>query len=264
MRSSAIAAARAAAADAQADPQHLARSLPLMTIGTTLLLTLAALASTCSATRTFSSAQRDEHHLRSAGLDATGRTALGQDGSLAKFPTNAKGVFFSGAFTDHVVLQRDEKAAVYGVVVGAAASATVSVEMTGSTDAGEPLGRAGPIAATVDPSTIAKFGYARWKAELPVQKAGGNYTIVASSPGTNSSTITDVTFGDVWFCSGQVGGLAAWCLIKCCAHLHSYRLLMLLVFPLPPPQPPDNVAAASYPVQHVAGHAFRHQPQHHL
>ena len=40
---------------------------------------------------------------------------------LPKFPTGVKGVFFSGAFTDHVVLQRGAPAAVYGVVVGAKA-----------------------------------------------------------------------------------------------------------------------------------------------
>ena len=73
--------------------------------------------------------------------------------------------------------------------------------------AGGALQLASPISAIVDPSTIDKFGYVRWKAELPVQKAGGNYTLTASSPqlaSNSSATIVDVTFGDVWFCSGQV------------------------------------------------------------
>ena len=80
-------------------------------------------------------------------------------------------------------------------------------DTVGATAAGEPLQLVSPISAVVDPSTIEKFGYARWKAELPVQKSGGNYTLTASSPqlGSNSSArIVDVTFGDVWFCSGQV------------------------------------------------------------
>ena len=172
------------------------------------LLVFAELSSLCSATpgsaahtAVYSSAQRDAHQLAAAGLDASGRTALGQDGSLAAFPTDQKGVFFSGSFTDHAVLQRDQKSAVYGVVVGASATTKVSVEMTGTTDVGEPLRLASPISATVDPSTIATFGDARWKAELPEQKAGGNSTRVASSPGT-TRVISDVTFGDVWFCSG--------------------------------------------------------------
>ena len=36
---------------------------------------------------------------------------------------------------EQVVLQRDEKAAVYGVVVGGTTSSTVSLEMTGTTGA---------------------------------------------------------------------------------------------------------------------------------
>merc|ERR1712190_454296 len=41
-----------------------------------------------------------------------------------------------------------------------------------------------------------------WKALLKPAPAGGSYTIKVSD-GTDSATITDVTFGDVWYCAGQ-------------------------------------------------------------
>ena len=40
-------------------------------------------------------------------------------GTLPAFPNETAGIFFSGVFTDHVVLQREPaKAAVYGVIFG--------------------------------------------------------------------------------------------------------------------------------------------------
>ena len=45
-----------------------------------------------------------------------------------------------------------------------------------------------------------------WKATLAPRNAGGNFSATASvtSAGpSGTATITDLTFGDVWFCSGQ-------------------------------------------------------------
>ena len=45
-----------------------------------------------------------------------------------------------------------------------------------------------------------------WKATLAPRNAGGNFGATASvtSAGSNgTATITDLTFGDVWLCSGQ-------------------------------------------------------------
>jgi len=41
-----------------------------------------------------------------------------------------------------------------------------------------------------------------WKAVLRPTTAGGRYTITAST-GKQSISLADVTFGDVFFCSGQ-------------------------------------------------------------
>ena len=49
---------------------------------------------------------------------------------------------------------------------------------------------------------------ASWKALLPPQPAGGNFTITAtcagcSAMGPSAVTITNVIFGDMWYCTGQ-------------------------------------------------------------
>ena len=41
-----------------------------------------------------------------------------------------------------------------------------------------------------------------WKALLPAMPPGGNFTLTARSSAA-STTLTDITFGDVFFCSGQ-------------------------------------------------------------
>lgn len=117
--------------------------------------------------------------------------------ALAPFPTDVNGAFFSGVFSDHAVLQRaPQKSAVYGVVIGAKPTTKVVVKIAGSDSY--------TLNADV---TFRHSGYAWWKANLKAHSAGGNYSVnVACSDciaPSNSSTITDVTFGDIWFCSGQ-------------------------------------------------------------
>lgn len=104
------------------------------------------------------------------------------------------GVHFSGTFTNGTVLQRKTdyggKAALYGY---APAGSTVKVSMTQEDGS---YGTAGTVPATADGA---------WKWVLPqAMPAGGNYTfIVGCSSCNQTSMLMNVTFGDVWFCSGQ-------------------------------------------------------------
>lgn len=115
------------------------------------------------------------------------------------------GTFFAGSFSDHAVLQRaPQLAAIYGVVIGAQAGTDVVVTVASLEGSGSPY----TVAATVDVTKVRAAGgsYARWKALLNAAPAGGNFTItVACSTCANTTAvnITDVTFGDVFFCSGQ-------------------------------------------------------------
>ena len=42
-----------------------------------------------------------------------------------------------------------------------------------------------------------------WKVLLPPHPAGGSFTVVATDAGGGTASLANVTFGDVWFCSGQ-------------------------------------------------------------
>ena len=48
-----------------------------------------------------------------------------------------------------------------------------------------------------------------WKALLPSQQAGGDYMVTATS-GSDTVTLQNVTFGDVYFCSGYVSPCCTW------------------------------------------------------
>eukprot|EP00041_Stephanoeca_diplocostata_P012098 m.201963 g.201963 ORF g.201963 m.201963 type:complete len:275 (+) comp18808_c0_seq1:90-914(+) len=115
---------------------------------------------------------------------------------------------FSHVYGSNMVLERaPARATVYGVLGddGTAVSVTVSGEGSEYT-----------VAATVN-STYQPIGYTQtdgspyplpstWKAMLRPTATGGNYTITAVCTGcTNVTrvTITNVTFGDMWYCSGQ-------------------------------------------------------------
>jgi hypothetical protein len=97
-----------------------------------------------------------------------------------------------------VVLQREpQTAAVYGYVVGCdGCKVTLTV-------ADESVGSGGyELDAVVMP--LAGRNYSHWKAMLKPAPAGGNMTLTASMGKGADSVIHDATFGDVWFCSGQV------------------------------------------------------------
>jgi hypothetical protein len=151
--------------------------------------------------------QRHTDLLRASGLGyatTAGQSKYDGDGTQKPFPSTTKGVFFSGVFSDHAVLQREpSKAAVYGVVFGAQLQTNVSVEVSQITEAGVSEDRY-TVLAQIE---VGDNGYAKWKAFLQPAAAGGNYTIKASCSNCdapeNSSTLVDITYGDVWFCSGQ-------------------------------------------------------------
>lgn len=86
-----------------------------------------------------------------------------------------------GFFGDHMVLQRDIPIPVWG---WADAGEQVSLQIDGGK----------PAQATADAD-------GRWRAKLPVMKAGGPHTLTISA--ANRIVVKDVLIGEVWLCSGQ-------------------------------------------------------------
>eukprot|EP00729_Bicosta_minor_P006650 gene6650-26076_t len=106
----------------------------------------------------------------------------------APFPA---GVWFSGVFSNYTVLQRaPAKSAVYGVTSEPSTKVILTVVDESTKASSTPT-------VVTDPKT----GY--WKAYIPANEAGGNFTLTVGASGLNSTTIHSVTFGDVFVCSGQ-------------------------------------------------------------
>ena len=84
-------------------------------------------------------------------------------------------------FQDHAILQRDRPIPVWG---HAQPGAQIQLDFAGQ-----------HITARAD-----KHG--DWQAQLPMQKAGGPYTLQVRS-GTTTQVANDILIGDVWLCSGQ-------------------------------------------------------------
>ena len=114
---------------------------------------------------------------------------------IKDFRANLQGVVFSGVFTDNTVLQREPY---HASLYGAADTPNTPITLN-----------------MIDQSTnkITKYNAnsmknGDWRITLPLTyKNGGNYTFVASCAGCKgnlSSTIVNVTFGDIFYCSGQV------------------------------------------------------------
>lgn len=101
-------------------------------------------------------------------------------------------VSFNSTLSSNMVLQQQPaQAAVYGLVIGNTTNVSVSV----TDEAGSSY--------SVD-ATVSAGGH--WKALLHPTAAGGNYTIVATASCSSeqvSTNITNVAFGDVWYCGGQ-------------------------------------------------------------
>ena len=111
---------------------------------------------------------------------------------------------FSDACGSHMVLQQQPaKAAVYGPVGTTSGGGQPAVEVTVSTAGGSSYTVQASIAHDPSASPFSpsvNYGLS-WKALLHPAPAGGNITITASckSGCSGSATISDVTFGDVFF-----------------------------------------------------------------
>lgn len=119
---------------------------------------------------------------------------------------------FSPVLGDWMVLQQAPgAAAVYGPASTGASKVTVTV-MSGSTSY-DVVATVGKHATHqpygyVDPKSGAQLPVVplTWKALLRPTAAGGDYTITAICEGctnTTSATLEHVTFGDMWYCTGQ-------------------------------------------------------------
>lgn len=84
-------------------------------------------------------------------------------------------------FADHMVIQRDTQAPVWG-----------------SADAGEEVSVTGSWGDTV---TTTADTSGKWMVKLKTPAAGGPHTLTIK--GNNTVEIKDVLSGEVWFCSGQ-------------------------------------------------------------
>jgi sialate O-acetylesterase len=100
-------------------------------------------------------------------------------------------ITYNSTMGDYMVLQQAPAlSAVFGAVAGGATSVSVKV-----TD-----GAGGSY------SVDAVVSGGLWKALLHAAPAGGNYTVAATatcSAGQASAVISNVVFGDVWYCGGQ-------------------------------------------------------------
>ena len=137
---------------------------------------------------------------------------------------------FDSAFGDNMVLQMaPAQSAVYGFLDFNASASGAVVRVTLTPASGAPT----TVTATLN-ATVQTFGpdwgvralnasdcdgclppfnpwntpLASWKALLPPQAAGGNYTITAVCTGCSpqapsSVSISNVAFGDMWYCTGQ-------------------------------------------------------------
>lgn len=114
----------------------------------------------------------------------------------------ANGTFFAGVFTDNAVLQRGatSRAAVFGVVQGGVSAKTTTVSVTVQ-EAGQPRYTLTAAVASAGADNVT------WKALLkPHASYGGNVTLSAQCGGCRNTTAVSLhglTFGDVFFCSGQ-------------------------------------------------------------
>ena len=166
-----------------------------------LCAAVALLSAAASSSAASSSEARHRDLQRASGLMQLPEAELAAKysptaGTMEAFPNTTAGTFFSGVFGDHVVLQREPaKAAVYGVIFGAKAGTTVTV------DVASPSGAAiysVPGTVMVTEQQMPGGRYAKWKAFLKPAPAGGNFTVSASCAGctnTTKATIADVTFG---------------------------------------------------------------------
>ena len=95
--------------------------------------------------------------------------------------TTQADVRLGSPFSDHLVLQRETNAAIWG---WAEAGEKVSVSASWGAEA-----------------SVAAAGDGKWKVTLKTPEAGGPFTVTVK--GTNTIEFKDVLIGEVWLCSGQ-------------------------------------------------------------
>eukprot|EP01050_Picozoa_sp_SAG11_P023633 SAG11_NODE_4801_length_1761_cov_16.348375_3_plen_171_part_00 len=139
--------------------------------------------------------------------------AFGDTGAPPPPPKAA--LSFATSLDDYAVLQSKTggDAYVYGTSAGTAAitvkvsgagcpSLTVEAELSALADVPAVPGRLAVTTKVWSGGRLPPHTGNAWKAKVP-GAAGGDCTIVASD-GKNSATINHVTYGDVWYCGGQV------------------------------------------------------------
>ena len=153
---------------------------------------------------------RQQHHHPSAAAVASPAATAAYD--RATDPAASGSAWFAGVFGNSTVLQRGpQRAAVYGGLnVSDAAdsgvgTAVVQVTVTDDSGAVPPYTVAATVTSEPDSSSSSSSS---WRAQLRPHGAGGSFSISAaclSGCGVDSapSRIGDVTFGDVWLCTGQ-------------------------------------------------------------
>ena len=164
-------------------------------------------------------------------------------GCASPVPWYPLGMSFWDTFGDNMVLQMEPAAAaVYGVATPTATHVNITVTESGSaastyTVQATWLGYnathqpVGPEFAGMDPGIEPLFA---WKALLRPTAAGGNYTLFAQCTGCtgtgeySNATITNVTFGDVWHCSGQSNSK---CRVRVTVFVDPYRFVSGLQSP---------------------------------
>ena len=109
----------------------------------------------------------------------------------------AVGISFNSSFGSYMVLQQQPaKACVFGQLGEGGSAATVRISGTGA------------AATAFEPYEVhAEVSGSAWKACLNPAAAGGSHTLTATCTGctnTSAAVIEHVTFGDVWYCGGQV------------------------------------------------------------
>lgn len=108
---------------------------------------------------------------------------------------NLSHVQFAGSFLSGMVLQRGPRqSALFGT---APPGSTVTVHATGPD--GWSYSGHGTASTLVDAEL-----HGTWKVLLPPRLAGSGYDITATCSDGSEQTLVNVSFGDIWFCTGQV------------------------------------------------------------
>eukprot|EP00039_Didymoeca_costata_P020049 m.339850 g.339850 ORF g.339850 m.339850 type:complete len:823 (+) comp19004_c0_seq1:14-2482(+) len=134
-------------------------------------------------------------------------------------PPYGYGLSFWSSLGDNMVLQQaPSKSAVYGVATPTATSVVVTVINHDEGDSSYTVNATfntthqpfGPeFVNTKCEKCVFPGPFTSWKIFLKPAQVGGNYTIIAKCTGCSQSgnfdvvNITNITFGDVWHCSGQ-------------------------------------------------------------